>query len=220
MNAKRRIVGKVWMLALVPGLLAVAGPAEAGDRTRAGHHVSVGHGVHAGYSIRIGHSVKRRVWTTGHSRRVWVAPVYTIRRRVVEVPAVYETRERRVWHEPVYEYRRVASGHHHGGIGFFAGRGSHGGGFRVDVSLGGRGEYRMENVLIRAGYWETVYEEVLVRRATARVISERVLVRAGYWRHGYDGRVIAVQGGYTRSHRVQHGFQGLNHGGRVRGHRR
>ena len=112
MNAKRRIGGKVWMLALLPGLLAVASPADAGDRARSGHRVRAGHAVKAGHPVRAGHPVKRRVWTNSHARRVWVAPVYTIRRRVVEVPAVYETRERQVWHEPVYEYRRLASRQH------------------------------------------------------------------------------------------------------------
>jgi len=151
---------------------------------------------------------------------VWVAPVYTIRRRVVEVPAVYETRERQVWHEAEYEYRRVASRPHRGGIGFHTGRGSHHGGFHVNVSFGGHGEYRMEKVLIQPGHWETVYEEVLVRRATTRVVEERVLVRAGYWHRGYDGRAIAVHGGYERSHHGHHGYQGSNHSGARRGHRR
>lgn len=185
MNAKRKIAGKVWMLALAPGLLA-ASSADAGHPQKR----------------RVwNNEPTKRVWHKGHDHRVWVEPVYEIRRRVVEVPAVYETRARRIWHEPIYEYRQVSIGRR-GGISFHGGRGSRHGGFHLDIGIGGRDARRTERVLIRAGYWETVYENVLVRRATTRIVEEKVLVRAGYWRDGYDGRVIPVRhrghyGGHT-----------------------
>lgn len=133
--------------------------------------VSAGHA-----SIRLGQ----------HRSSVWVPPVYETQRRVVTFPAVCEERPRRIWHEPVYDVRkvlvdvpakvvreRVATRGRYGRII----------GYRVvsRVIEPARQVWRTKRVLVRAGYYETVYERVCTQAVRTKVVYEKVLVRPGHW---------------------------------------
>ncbi len=118
--------------------------------------------------------------------RVRVPPVYETRARLVTIPALYETRLRRVWHQPVYEYRRVyeavagpvvvrrTASH--------SSRGRVVGYRRVRTPIRPIGKvWGTKRVLVRGGYYETVYERVCVRPATTRTVYEKVLVTPAHW---------------------------------------
>ncbi len=118
--------------------------------------------------------------------RVWIPPVYTSTPKVVVVPAVYEERTRQVWHEPVYETRRVLVEEpaevvrervpRYDRHGRFVGYGT------VDrVVRPARKVWREENVLIKAGHYDTVVDRVCVQPERKDVVYERVLLKPGYW---------------------------------------
>ena len=120
-----------------------------------------------------------------HGVAGWVPPVYQTVARTIEEPAVYEDRPTKVWHEPVYEERQVlvelpaevvtreVPRYDMWGqlIGYDIVR---------DVVQPARKVWRTERVLIRPGYFETIYMRVLVRPASTRVIYEKVLARPGH----------------------------------------
>lgn len=117
---------------------------------------------------------------------VWVPPMYETRARVVTVPAVYETCPRRIWHKPVYELRRVLVKQPTRVIVRRVPRYS----WRTrligcttvkTVAAPPRRVWKTKRVLVRAGYYETVYERVYVTPATTRTVYEKVLVRLGHW---------------------------------------
>jgi xanthine/CO dehydrogenase XdhC/CoxF family maturation factor len=128
---------------------------------------------------------------------VRVPPVYETRRRVVTIPAVYEERPRRIWREPVYETRRVLVElpaktvsrrvARHGRYGTILGH-------RVvtQVVEPARRVWRTERVLVRPGYYETVYERVCVAPESTKVVFEKVLVQP---RHRTHPRAVRVHHG-------------------------
>ncbi|UCC29121.1 MAG: hypothetical protein JSU86_13070 [Phycisphaerales bacterium] len=114
-----------------------------------------------------------------------VPSVYATVARTIEEAAVFEDRATKVWHEPVYEDRRIllelpaevvtrdvprydVRGRL---IGYDIVR---------DVVEPARKVWQTEKVLVRPGYFETVYKRVLVRPASTRVIYEKILVRPGH----------------------------------------
>lgn len=113
-------------------------------------------------------------------RPVRSLPTYRTVARTIEIPAVYEVRPIEVWHEPVYEERKVLVEvpaetvrremprlDRFGRVIWYD---------TVDeVIRPARKVWRTERVMVRAGYYETVYQETLVRPATTRVVYERVL---------------------------------------------
>ena len=117
---------------------------------------------------------------------VWVPPVYETSRRVVTIPAVCEERPRRIWREPVYEVRRVLV-HVPAKVTTrrVARRGRYGQviGFKTvrHIIEPARQVWRTQRVLVRAGYYETVYERVCGQLRTTKVVYEKVLVRPGHW---------------------------------------
>jgi hypothetical protein len=135
---------------------------------------------------------------------VRLPPVYETRKRVVIIPAVYEQRPRRIWREPLYETRRVlvevpakvASRP-------VARHGRHGRiiGYRVATRVvePARQVWRTERLLVRPGYYETVYERVCVVPESTRVVNERILVQP---RHRAQPRAVRVHHGPGRGRLV------------------
>ncbi len=118
--------------------------------------------------------------------RVWVPPVYETRARTIVVPAVLEQREERIWHEPVYEIRRVRVMEPARVVKRRVARyDAFGGliGFEMveEVVRPARKVWKEQRVLVREGYFETVYRPVCVRAETTRVVHEEVLVKPGHW---------------------------------------
>jgi hypothetical protein len=93
-------------------------------------------------------------------RKIWRDPVYDTRRVRVVIPPEVET-------ERVPRYSK--SGRL---IGFDLVR---------RVVTPGRKAWKTERVLVRAGYWETVVDQVCVKPASTEIVYEKVLVRPGYW---------------------------------------
>ena len=130
-------------------------------------------------------------------RGVRVPPVYETRKRVVTIPAVYEERPRRIWREPVYETRRVLVEvpakvvtrrvARHGRHGTIVGHR-----MVTRVIEPARRVWRTERVLVRPGFYETVYERVCVVPASTKVVHERVLVQP---RHRALPRAVRVHHG-------------------------
>ncbi len=126
-----------------------------------------------------------RVAALRHGVAGWVPPVYATVARTIEEAAVFEDRATKVWHEPAYEDRRIlvelpaevvtrdVLRYDMWGqlIGYDIVR---------DIVQPARKVWRTERVLVRPGYFETVYGRVLVRPASTRVIYEKVLVRPGH----------------------------------------
>ena len=128
---------------------------------------------------------------------VRVPPVYETRKRVVAIPAVYEQRPRRIWRQPVYETRRVLVEvpakvvsrrvARYGRYGTIIGHR-----MVTRVVQPARQVWRTERVLVRPGYYETVYERVCVVPKSTKVVYERVLVQP---RHRAQPRAVRVHHG-------------------------
>lgn len=130
-------------------------------------------------------------------RRVWVAPVYEKRSRVVVTPAKYEDVVRRVWREPVYEERRVLTKvpaefrwverpvYDSWGrmIGYE----------RVEELVRpAYDRWEVHKILVCPGRWEEIRERVLVCPEKRDVIWEDVLVCEGYWKMMCNDRPIPL----------------------------
>ena len=117
---------------------------------------------------------------------VWVPPVYDTRQRLVTVPAICKSRPRQVWHEPVYDLRRVLVDIPAKVVTErVARRGRYGRiiGYRLvsRVIEPARQVWRTKRVLVKPGYYGTVYDRVCTRPETTRVVYDKVLVRKGRW---------------------------------------
>lgn len=143
---------------------------------------------------------------------VWAPPVYETKRRLVTIPAVCEERPRRIWREPVYEVRRVLvdvparivtrrvtlRGRYGQVIGHKLVR---------RVIEPARQVWKTQRVLVRAGYYNTVYERVCAQPQSTKVVYEKVLVRPGRW---VQPRVARVHHG-PRLHRLVGSHRMIGH---------
>ena len=128
------------------------------------------------------------------ARRVWVPPVYESRARTVTGPAVCDERPREIWREPLYETRRIlvevpAEVVTERMYRYDAFGGSIGLEFVEKVVRPARHVWQEERALVRAGYYETVYERVCVRPERTWVVYDKVLVRRGHWAISKGARI-------------------------------
>lgn len=126
--------------------------------------------------------------------RVWVAPRYELRGRVVVTPPRYEWRNVEVCHDPTYEVRRLRERRPPVFVGDRAPVVPECGqaiGYRNTrrMTRSAQTGWRERRILVREGFCETVRRRVLVRRGTKKIVRERVLVRPGQWVGSRGGRL-------------------------------
>jgi hypothetical protein len=173
MTSKSSVGKHLWLPTLAAAGMIVA---TSTDQAQAGHR-------HRRVSVNVG--------------RVWVPPVYQTRARTIVSPAVFETQARQMWHEPVYETRRMLvdepAKYAERRIPRYTPSGRLDGYETVrELVRSERQVWRNQPFVIREGYYETVYDRVLVRPETTRVVYDKVVVRRGHWKSGRH---------YTRPHR-------------------
>ncbi len=173
MTSKSSVGKHLWLPTLAAAGMIVA---TSADQAQAGHR-------HRRVSINVG--------------RVWIPPVFETRARTVVSPAVFETQARQVWHEPLYETRRVLvdepAKYAERRIPRYTRSGRPDGYETVrELVRSEQQVWKDRPFVIRAGYYETVYERVMVRPETTRVAYDKVLVRRGHWKSGRH---------YARPHR-------------------
>jgi hypothetical protein len=135
-----------------------------------------------------------RVAVGAQRGNVWARGAYPSTSYGVAATPVYEDVVRKVWREPVYETRRVPVHVPAQTITRKVPRYSECGRYVVgweyveEVIEPARTEWRVEQVLVREGYWETITERVVVRPAHMRIVSRPAVVRHGHW--GSHGNVV------------------------------
>jgi len=137
--------------------------------------------------------------------RVWVEPVYETRSRVQVIPAEYDSIPRQVWHEPVYEDRpyrvEIPAEVVRERIPRYDRRGRRIGYEIIErVVRPARTVWKTERVMVRPGYYETVYDRVCVRPESTRTIYDRVLVRPGHWALPRFSDVLRARSYQHRAH--------------------